>query len=342
MDYTLYCNDVAAASFSYEKGRVSDYTAICKALLPMQIQRDSSDAFTGWINGRSIDLNVYQHRELMHALLGSRDKVAIAIKTNMYSVTDEYTCFPSGEFIPRKNLENRGGQEAISQFILYSSDTSLRMAGNITPNASTDGSFPKTWRYEEGRWWLYKRQHENAVKSEYAISRALLACGWDAAEYEMIPGRGALIKTLNFVGENEMFEPYESYRHRFDDLSDDETTVYRNIASLGSAFEADFRRILLADALFMNTDRHMRNFGVIRDCSTGETLRMAPNFDNNQAYKSNGEHPYSVAMLRDFKAVYGFAAGDVAGLMQLVEACGGIAYLRDAAQAGAGFIKALG
>ena len=76
--------------------------------------------------------------------------------------------------------------------------------------------------------------------------------------------------------------------------------IYNNLASLGSAFEQAWKRILLADALFANTDRHMRNFGVIRSSITGETLRLAPNFDNNQAYLANPGGSYSPAMLNMF------------------------------------------
>lgn len=74
--------------------------------------------------------------------------------------------------------------------------------------------------------------------------------------------------------------------------------IYRNLASLGPAFEAAWKRILLADALFVNTDRHMRNFGVIRSAITGEVLRLAPNFDNNQAYLANPSGMYSIGMLK--------------------------------------------
>ena len=74
--------------------------------------------------------------------------------------------------------------------------------------------------------------------------------------------------------------------------------IYRNIASLGTEFEEAWKRILLADAVFVNTDRHMRNFGVMRSSRTGAVLRLAPNFDNNQAYLANPSGTYSDGMLK--------------------------------------------
>ena len=86
--------------------------------------------------------------------------------------------------------------------------------------------------------------------------------------------------------------------------------IYRNIASLGAAFETAWRRILLADAFFMNTDRHMRNFGVIRSSLDGSVLRLAPNFDNNQAYTANPSGKYSDGMLKAYMEENGSLAAD--------------------------------
>lgn len=338
MLYYLYNADKVAASFTYEMGLITDYTVIEFSLLPFQIRKTSADGFAQWVRERAIDLNTFLHRQLANELIGSRDKTAIAIMTHMYSVSDTFTCFAEGEFIPRANLCKLEEQDVVSDFILISSDTSLRKQGIVTPNASTDGSFPKTWKYENGAWWLYKLQSEEATYSECEISHALMDCGWDAAEYQYCGDNRTRIKSKNFVGENEFFEPYDSMRFCFEDKRDDESIIYENISHLGKAFERDFRRILLADALFMNTDRHMRNYGVIRSAITGEVLRMAPNFDNNQAYKSNPGGHYSDAMLRSFERTYGFTDKDRHDLAVLLEALSKRPYLREAFIAGRDFL----
>lgn len=299
----------------------------------MQIRTASAEMFMLWLQDRSIDLNTFAHRELMHQLLGSRDRVAVAIATHMFSITDAFTCFPADEFVPRNQLWSKDTQDAVSDFILISSDTSLRLRSTITPNASTDGSFPKTWRYENGEWWLYKLQSAEASRSEYAISRALLSCGWPAAEYVYDENESRYIKTRNFVQAGEWFEPYDSLRYLFADRSDDDAVIYGNLHTLGTDFERDYRRILLADALFMNSDRHMRNFGVIRSAMSGEVLRMAPNFDNNQAYKAGAGTTYNPAMLRLFLETLGFSAQDKTDLRALAAACADIPYLKSAYEA---------
>ena len=329
--FTLYNNDVAVAWFELNYGTIVSFKAMLPDLLPMQLRNASADTFTLWLQNRSIDLNTFQHRQLASELLGTRDKTAIAIITHMFSVTDTFTCFAEGEFQTREKLCNPESQNDISSFILVSSDTSLDRAARVTPNASTDGSFTKTWRFENGQWWLYKLQSEEATCSEVEINKALRACGWDAAEYRYVKESKTRVKSLNYVHEGEFFEPYDSFRYSFKDRSDDDRVIFNNLSSLGTAFEDAWIRILLADALFMNTDRHMRNFGVIRSAKTGCVLRMAPNYDNNQAYTANPGMSYSDAMLKEFVKEYGEYK---TMLQQLVEVCETLPYLDKAARVG--------
>ncbi len=338
MRYNLYNGKAKVAVFDFEDGIISAYEPLLPALLPMQIVNVSAEGFSGWLRERAIDLNTFKHRELMRALFGSRDRLAVSIMTHMFSISDQMTCFPEGEYKERTLLCSVDDQNNVSDFILVSSDTSLRLRAVSTPNASTDGSFPKTWRFENGAWWLYKVQSAVATQSEHDISRVLEDCGFPAAHYAYDDRSRTHIKCLNFVPDDAFFEPYDSLRYMFKDKSDSDDVVYQNIHRLGEAFERDFRRILLADALFMNTDRHTRNFGILRSVLTGEILRMAPNFDNNQAYKANGGASYSDAMLRDFKARYGFTECDRTDLEALTRACAKYPFLSEAQSAGSCFL----
>ncbi len=324
----LYNDDVQVAAFEVDRSVVTSFEPTKPALLPMQLVGASAEGFSAWLRERAIDLNNLQHRQLMNALLGSRDKLTLALRTHMFSLSDAFTCFEAGEFIPRRALCDVEGQNAASGFILLASDTSLRRSALATPNASTDGSFTKTWRFEQGEWWLYKLQPSAATRAEVEISRALRACGWDAAEYAYVGHYRKRVRSRRFVGEGEFFEPYDSFRFFFEDRSDDDEAIRANLASLGPEFGLAWRRILLSDAVFFNTDRHMRNFGVIRSSRTGEVLRLAPNFDNNQAYRANPGGVYSPAMLKAHMASAG--ADDLNDLRALCGALGGNRYLEDA------------
>ena len=296
--YVLYNDDVQVAVFSVHNSVITEFIPQKPELLPKQICHTTADGFGSWLRERAIDLNSVKHRNLMNELVGSRDRTTIALRTHMFSVSDTFTCFGESEFIPRLQLCQPEDQDTVSDFILVSSDTSLRKLRISTPNASTDGSFTKTWKYEEGDWWLYKLQPSAATRIEVGISRVLHNIGWDTAEYRFVGKYLKRVKTRNFLQPQEFFEPYDSFRFSFDDPSDDEDVIYQNIASLGPEFAKAWKRILLADSVFVNTDRHMRNFGVIRSSKTGEVLRLAPNFDNNQAYLANPSGVYSDGMLK--------------------------------------------
>lgn len=296
--YILYNNDVQVAVFSVRSSVITEFVPQKPELLPKQICHAAADGFTSWLRERAIDLNSVRHRNLMKELTGSRDRTTIALRTHMFSISDTFTCFEEGRFTPRLQLCRPEDQNAVSDYILVSSDTSLRNIRICTPNASTDGSFTKTWKYEDGDWWLYKLQPSAATRIEVGISRVLHAIGWDTAEYCYVGKFLHRVRTRNFVQPEEFFEPYASFRFFFEDPGDDDDVICRNIASLGTEFEEAWKRILLSDAVFLNTDRHMRNFGVIRSSRTGTVLRLAPNFDNNQAYLANPGGTYSDGMLK--------------------------------------------
>ena len=296
--YILYNDDVQAAEFTVRNTVVEEFIPQKPELLPMQIRHTSAEGFTAWLRERSVDLSSVQHRNLMNTLYASRDKTTLALQTHMFSLSDTFTCFEENEFIPRLQLCRPEDQNMVSDYILVSSDTSLRQMRIASPNASTDGSFTKTWRYEKGDWWLYKLQSSAATQAEVQISRVLRAIGWDAASYEYVGSYRKRVRTRCFLSPHEFFEPYDSFRFSFDDPGDDDDVIAHNLASLGANFDTAWKRILLADAVFFNTDRHMRNFGVIRSSRTGKVLRLAPNFDNNQAYLANPGGVYSDGMLK--------------------------------------------
>jgi hypothetical protein len=66
---------------------------------------------------------------------------------------------------------------------------------------------------------------------------------------------------------------------------------------------------------------------------------MAPNFDNNQAYKSNPGGRYSDSMLLSFEATFGLTEEDKADLKTLVNACMKNEYMTEAANIGAAFLN---
>jgi hypothetical protein len=49
----------------------------------------------------------------------------------------------------------------------------------------------------------------------------------------------------------------------------------------------EFENMLIVDYLVMNTDRHMKNFGIIRDVNTLQWKRLTPIFDTGESMQNH-------------------------------------------------------
>ena len=95
---------------------------------------------------------------------------------------------------------------------------------------------------------------------------------------------GDYVKTRDFTERCLNFEPAAAI------VGEDEDYVlnYERFTALKPSLGKEYLDILFMDALCFNMDRHTKNYGVLRDRTTGEVLCMAPNFDNNIALISRG------------------------------------------------------
>lgn len=153
-----------------------------------------------------------------------------------------------------------------------------------SPEFGTDGAFAKCWIRDESGIYLLKRGSTGARNSGlepysemYASQIAEKICP-DSVTYDVVRYRGQLAsKCALFTSEKEGFASIYKCIEPKASIED----ILRYYSEIDS--EDGFRRMLILDALTLNTDRHRGNFGVIFDTDTMEPIRMAPVFDNNQA-----------------------------------------------------------
>ena len=118
--YIIYNDDVQVAQFTVRNSVINGFYPLRPELLPMQIRQAAADGFSYWLRERAVDLNSVKHRSLMNELIGSRDKTTLALRTHMFSISDTFTCFEGGEFVPRLQLCVPEDQNKVSDFILAS------------------------------------------------------------------------------------------------------------------------------------------------------------------------------------------------------------------------------
>ena len=162
----------------------------------------------------------------------------------------------------------------------------LRLS-STSPEFTSEGSFAKCWvRDKSGRIQLYKRGTEGFANaglepySEYYASQlSRLICS-SALEYELHRFKGHLVSSCYmFTDEENGFVPV--YKYLNNSRSYRLAEILEFMEQLG--FGDEFRDMIVLDAVILNPDRHLGNFGFIVDNETFRVKRFAPVFDHNMA-----------------------------------------------------------
>lgn len=152
---------------------------------------------------------------------------------------------------------------------------------STSPEFATDGYYAKCWVREPSGIFLYKSgssTYEIEPLSEFLASQLASILCPNYVEYDLgfyhnrlvskcalfTDEKVGLAKIANLVGAEKSIAKLLSYYE-----------------SIGSG--EHFRRMCILDALTLNVDRHLGNFGVLVNNSTQQVVQMSPIFDNNRA-----------------------------------------------------------
>lgn len=159
------------------------------------------------------------------------------------------------------------------------SSTSL---STTSPEFGTDGQFAKCWVREQGQIMLYKSgstTFEIEPLSEYLSCQIAERLHLPHVPYELAFYHEKLISKCRLFTDEAT-----GLVKAHDVIPKGERTVAAMLdyfSSIGS--EDAFRRMCVLDALILNTDRHLGNFGVLVENDTQRVLQMAPVYDNNRS-----------------------------------------------------------
>ena len=159
-----------------------------------------------------------------------------------------------------------------------------------TPNNTTDGMLKKAWIIENGTRYLLKGGYKNEVLQPFNEVLASEICnrlGFNHVEYTLDAYKDMVVsKCPCFI--NKDTELVTAYQIRNDMVRHDNELDYEEyIKELGKNGIENAREkmenMYILDFLIMNEDRHLNNFGIIRDVNTLKWLDVAPIFDNGQS-----------------------------------------------------------
>ena len=159
-----------------------------------------------------------------------------------------------------------------------------------SPNNTTDGMLQKAWIIEEGKRVLAKGTYESSRQepiNEWLVSNICNRLGFEYCNYEIDVIDGKLVsKCKDFISaDEEIITAYDIFnsQHKSNNISDYEHYIEilekNNVPNARKNMEDMF----IADFLVMNIDRHMKNFGIIRNVNTLEWTRTTPIFDTGES-----------------------------------------------------------
>lgn len=162
----------------------------------------------------------------------------------------------------------------------------LRLS-STSPEFTSEGTYPKCWRREPDGILLYKTGSEgfsNAGLEPYSEFMAARIAGRmrgvDAVEYGLAKFKGKLCSTCRlFTDESTGFVPaYKVFPRDSVGSIADALALCRDMG-----FEREFADMVVLDAVTLNQDRHLGNFGFLIDNDTFEVKSFAPLFDFNRS-----------------------------------------------------------
>ena len=290
--------DVMKLEFLEDKNlfsKVINIKNICYAPLSIyktyQNNKDVLNEVNKWFKGRNIPI---WRDDLFYLLKKLNVKTAdeLLMKSYALSLSDQYWIKPCNSNLKYKDINFFENDFGYSDFldITFNESYIKRKINLMTPNNTTDGRLKKTWIIENNKRVLVKggyKDNPNAPLNEYLASMICKHLGINHVDYGLDVINGKLVsKCENFIDSNTEFITAHSILK--DELSGDYKENYERYIKILEANGINDARdnsedMILLDYLIMNVDRHLNNFGIIRDVRDLKWISIAPIFDSGEA-----------------------------------------------------------
>ncbi|MCL2740147.1 MAG: HipA domain-containing protein [Oscillospiraceae bacterium] len=289
MNYWLKMYDENLIKFSMQyapKGYLDIeflWEAVNKKVFPVGVV-DEQD-MVKWLYKRIIPKNrEYVHQILTRLGLRYDDVIGIINTCKGLSLNDSYWVVPEdfeGNFAAYNLYENKFS-EILSLIALTGRASSWNIEYTTSPELTTNGMLPKTWRNVDGEITLFKGGFDSKglePYNEFYAWQIAKAMGIDAIEYKIEEFKGVIGSSCKlFTDIDTAYVPMSYY---LDEYNYDNVLKFFKEKKLS---EDKFRSMLIFDCLIYNEDRHFNNFGMLRDNHCGDIWGMAPIFDNGISF----------------------------------------------------------
>ena len=180
--------------------------------------------------------------------------------------------------------------EFLEASLSLNSKTIKKEASLRTPNNTTDGMLKKAWIIEDGTRYLLKSGYKNEILQPFNEVLATMICerlGFNHVPYTLNTYKDMVVsKCPCFITKDtELITAYQIKNNttRYDTEEDYEEYIKKLEENGIENAREKVENMYILDFLIMNEDRHLNNFGIIRDVNTLKWLDVAPIFDNGMA-----------------------------------------------------------
>ena len=248
---------------------------------------------SNWFKGRGIPL----WRDSLDLLLHRLNIVApteLLDKAFGLSLSDQYWLKPQNLDVCYDDINFFDHDFSYTEFMEASLSKNSKIITNDaslkTPNNTTDGMLKKAWIIEDGVRYLLKGGYKNELLqpfNEVLASEICSRLGFNHVDYKIAVYKDIVVSKcpcfINKDTELVTCNQIKNAMERHNNINDYEEYIkileYHGIKDARIKLEDMY----ILDFLIMNEDRHLNNFGIIRDVNTLKWLDLAPIFDNGQS-----------------------------------------------------------
>lgn len=273
---------------------------------------DLKVSLSEWFKGRGIP-SWRDDLDLLLAKLNITTPTELLDKAFGLSLSDQYWVKPFDTNIEYKDINffehDFEDSEFTSATFSNTRDTNAKIS-LISPNNTTDGRLKKTWIIENGKRYLIKGGYKNEVMQPFNEVLATMICerlGFKHIPYTIDIVKDKVVSKCEcFINKNtELVSAYQILHNNCD--LDKAYETYINILESNNISNAreEIENMFILDFLILNEDRHLNNFGIIRNVETLNWIETAPIFDNGQSLNILDYNDEEVIINGDGRFFYG-------------------------------------
>lgn len=255
-------------------------------------KNDSSMLKMWWLD-RSIPSTRDEYKNIPN-LLPKDDSLSLVVKSHALSLTDQYWIKKDDERILFDDISffSNAFDESVGDILF--GKRSKKKFSYYSPDSTSTGNLQKRWKIIDGKKCLLKvgtKPHQYEIFSEIIASKIMDILDINHIKYSFYKDKDTIYcQSEDFLSYNEDF--VSAYQLFISKKKENKDSLFQHLMfiydSLGIPnYKTEIYKMLFTDFIIGNEDRHLNNFGVIRDAKTLDFIRIAPIYDSGSSLGFN-------------------------------------------------------